>query len=189
MTGCRIHFPNAKAGGFLGHTQALRVFDTAKGTQLNACDEAEGLYYTTAGDEATFWCPLHWYEAHFAPGAGQRLVAMDTEHYEKECAEYIRRIEEGQIDSSASAAMSATCTKCGNPHGRKKPWNGESEDLCEACENARLDEINRISEHHERHPEECCCHTYLGRATWPTAPGDYVLIGYFALKRPVTMEV
>jgi len=31
--------------------------------------------------------------------------------------------------------------------------------------------------------------TYLGRATWPREPGDYVLVGYFALKRPVGTAV
>ena len=31
-------------------------------------------------------------------------------------------------------------------------------------------------------------HTYLGRATWPRKPDDYVLVGYFALKRPIISE-
>jgi hypothetical protein len=30
--------------------------------------------------------------------------------------------------------------------------------------------------------------TYLGRATWQRTPGDYVLVGYFALRRPTTSE-
>ena len=58
---------------------------------------------------------------------------------------------------------SPACTKCGTYHDRKKPWNGESEDLCDACEKSRVDEINRIADYHERHPDECCCQTYLGR--------------------------
>ncbi len=28
---------------------------------------------------------------------------------------------------------------------------------------ARLDEIHRVADHYEQHPEECCCDTYLGR--------------------------
>ena len=32
-------------------------------------------------------------------------------------------------------------------------------------------------------------HTYLGRATFPDAAGNYQLVGYFALKRPVNTEV
>ena len=57
----------------------------------------------------------------------------------------------------------ASCTQCGAPHTRTKPWNGEPEDLCDGCENARRAEINRVYEHHERHPDECCCATFLGR--------------------------
>lgn len=62
-----------------------------------------------------------------------------------------------------NAPTSPACTKCGKPHDRRKPWNGEPEDLCPACEQARRDEIDRIARHHEEHPDECCCETFLGR--------------------------
>src|SRR5437870_1422416 len=58
---------------------------------------------------------------------------------------------------------SPACTKCRTNHNRKKPWNGQPEDLCDACEKVRLDEISRIADYHERNPDECCCQTYLGR--------------------------
>src|SRR5438128_1325989 len=58
----------------------------------------------------------------------------------------------------------AACAKCGTPHGRRTPRDGEPEDLCDACEKARVEEIHRIAEHYRRHPAECCCQTYMGRA-------------------------
>jgi hypothetical protein len=54
------------------------------------------------------------------------------------------------------------CTKCGIRPRRIDRW-GSVDDLCEACEEARVAESYRIAEHHEQHPDECCCHTYLGR--------------------------
>lgn len=56
------------------------------------CDDGEGLYYTVAGDEATLWCPRHWYEAHFVKSSGQRLLAMTDEQYRKECHEHRQRL-------------------------------------------------------------------------------------------------
>jgi hypothetical protein len=56
------------------------------------CDDTEGVYYTIAGDEVTFWCPLHWYEAHFGPHPGQRLVAMTAEQHAKEVAAHRERL-------------------------------------------------------------------------------------------------
>jgi hypothetical protein len=53
-----------------------------------------------------------------------------------------------------------TCTECGKNAVHKTPWR---DDLCNACDQARVEEIHRIAEHYERHPDECCCHTYLGR--------------------------
>jgi hypothetical protein len=64
--------------------------------------------------------------------------------------------------ANANESTSA-CTQCGTHHNRKKPWNGQSEDLCDICEKARVDEIRRISDYHEWHPDECCWRTYLGR--------------------------
>jgi len=54
------------------------------------------------------------------------------------------------------------CTKCGL-HSRRVDHFGELDELCEACETARLDEINRVYQHSEQHPDECCCQTFLGR--------------------------
>lgn len=55
---------------------------------------------------------------------------------------------------------SPACIKCGqNVHSTDPRPNG----LCESCEAARLKEINDIYEYFTRNPEECCCHTYLGR--------------------------
>jgi hypothetical protein len=68
----------------------------------------------------------------------------------------------GRLSRDAEAA--AICTKCGKPHGRTKPWNGDAEDLCDACEKARVEEIHRVAEHYRLHPDECCCHTYLARS-------------------------
>jgi hypothetical protein len=62
-----------------------------------------------------------------------------------------------------NTARPPACTRCGNPHDRRDRRSGEPEALCQTCEDARRAEIERIAEHHERHPEECCCHTYLGR--------------------------
>jgi hypothetical protein len=57
----------------------------------------------------------------------------------------------------------SACTKCGKQHTRKKPSNREPEEYCKACDQALVAEVGRIAEHYERHPDECCCHTYLGR--------------------------
>jgi hypothetical protein len=37
--------------------------------------------------------------------------------------------------------------------------------ICESCNQARVAEINRISKHYDDHPDECCCHTFFGRAS------------------------
>lgn len=60
-------------------------------------------------------------------------------------------------------STSPACTKCGQLHNRVTPW-GKPEELCEACDKARLAEINRVYEYYEQHPEKCCCFMYLGRA-------------------------
>jgi hypothetical protein len=57
---------------------------------------------------------------------------------------------------------SLVCAKCGLHPSRLDPW-GKLDDLCEACEKARIAETNRIAEHYENHPDECCCDTYLYR--------------------------
>jgi len=55
-----------------------------------------------------------------------------------------------------------TCPTCG-ARPRRTDSRGEFDDLCDPCEQERVDEIHRVSDRHERHPDECCCHTFLGR--------------------------
>ena len=38
------------------------------------CDTASGISYGSAEDEVTKFCPRHFYEMHFGPGAAYRLV-------------------------------------------------------------------------------------------------------------------
>jgi hypothetical protein len=71
---------------------------------------------------------------------------------------------EGLGETSRGQEAAVACTTCGTPHGRGDPRNGAPEERCEACEAARVAETNRIAEHYEKHTDECCCHTYLGRA-------------------------
>src|SRR5262249_34046665 len=71
---------------------------------------------------------------------------------------------DGLGETSRGQAAAVACTECGAPHGRRDPRNGAPEERCESCEEARVAEIDRIAERHEKHPGECCCHTYLGRA-------------------------
>jgi hypothetical protein len=54
------------------------------------------------------------------------------------------------------------CTKCGINLRRMNHW-GEPDDLCDACEKARIEDGKRVADHHEKHPDDCCCGTYLGR--------------------------
>lgn len=61
-------------------------------------------------------------------------------------------------------STSATCATCGIRPRRTDPW-GRLDERCDDCEAARVEEVNRIASHHELHPDECCCHTYLGRAS------------------------
>jgi hypothetical protein len=35
-------------------------------------------------------------------------------------------------------------------------------DLCDGSESARRADIHRIAEYHDKYPDECCSHTYLG---------------------------
>jgi len=71
------------------------------------CDDSEGLYYTIAGDEVTYWCPRHWYESHSGPHSGQRLVPMTPEQHEKERAEHRRRIERSWREADEHVAHAA----------------------------------------------------------------------------------
>jgi hypothetical protein len=71
---------------------------------------------------------------------------------------------DGLGKTSRDEETAAACTKCGTPHGRRDPRNGAPEERCELCEEERVAETNRIAEHYETHPDECCCHTYMGRA-------------------------
>lgn len=57
---------------------------------------------------------------------------------------------------------SPACTRCG-VRPRRTDSRGAFDDLCEDCENARVEETLRIGEYYQQHPDECCCHTYLGR--------------------------
>ena len=57
---------------------------------------------------------------------------------------------------------SPACTKCRLHPCFIDRW-GNLRDLCETCEKARIDEISRICNHYEQHPDECCCDTFLGR--------------------------
>jgi hypothetical protein len=72
----------------------------------------------------------------------------------------VQDVETGENFAVGSATH---CKTCGVAHSRKKPWNGEPADLCPSCEQARIDELQRLATHHEDHPDECCCATYLGR--------------------------
>lgn len=68
-----------------------------------------------------------------------------------------------RTNASTSSATSPACTKCGNKPCFIDHW-GRFAQLCKSCEKARLDEIERIYAHHEQHPEDCCCDTFLTRA-------------------------
>jgi hypothetical protein len=57
---------------------------------------------------------------------------------------------------------SPACTKCGVRPRRVNHW-GKLDDLCDACEKSYIEEANRVYEHFQAHPDECCCETYLGR--------------------------
>ncbi len=56
------------------------------------CDDGEDLYYTVAGDEATYWCPRCWYEMHRGPGRGQRLIDMTLGQHAAECRAHKDRL-------------------------------------------------------------------------------------------------
>lgn len=61
-------------------------------TDTSPCDDSEGLYYTVAGDEVTYWCPRHWYELHSGVHPGQRLIAMPAEQHRQESAAHRDRL-------------------------------------------------------------------------------------------------
>lgn len=57
--------------------------------------------------------------------------------------------------ANANETLPAKCTHAPGP------CEGSQ---CAESEKARIAEVNRIAEHFGKHPEKCCCHTYLGRA-------------------------
>jgi hypothetical protein len=56
------------------------------------CDDSQGLYYTIAGDEVTWWCPRHWYDYCLGPRAPYRLLDMTDEQYRREYDEHKQRL-------------------------------------------------------------------------------------------------
>src|SRR5687768_7454040 len=65
-------------------------------------------------------------------------------------------------EPSPATPTPPTCPTCGI-RPRRVDNRGEFDNLCETCEPRRVDEILRVSDHHDRHPDECCCATFLGR--------------------------
>lgn len=87
------------------------------------CDDSEGLYYSIAGDAVTFWCPRHWYEAHYGTNAGQRLVDMTDEEFRQECAEQKQRFtKEWEIVSGRLKAAANILNGAGLPEEAGKIW-------------------------------------------------------------------
>src|SRR5438094_88731 len=42
------------------------------------CDSITGIYYGSAEDEVTKFCPRHFFEMHFGPNAAYELTSVDT---------------------------------------------------------------------------------------------------------------
>lgn len=68
-----------------------------------------------------------------------------------------------RFNRMTTSSTSPACPQCGI-HPRATNRRGEIEALCEGCERERVAGIYRVFAHHQQHPGECCCDTYLGRA-------------------------
>lgn len=60
-----------------------------------------------------------------------------------------------------ATTTSPACTTCGIRPGTATSHGFDA--LCKECNEARVQELYRITEHYEQHPTECCCNTFLGR--------------------------
>ncbi len=84
------------------------VDQVCEGSGRSRCDESDGMRYTIAGDEVTWWCPRHWYESVIGESAPYRLLDMTDEQYRKESQDYKQQllkdwdIVRGRLQSSAA---------------------------------------------------------------------------------------
>jgi hypothetical protein len=69
-----------------------RQTNCCEGGGETRCDDSEGLCYTIAGDEVTWWCPRHWYEGVLGPDAPYRLLDMTDAQHRTEVSEHRERI-------------------------------------------------------------------------------------------------
>lgn len=85
---------------------------------------------------------------------------------------YGKLLELAKRALSETSESSRTCPKCGEEFTREKVQNLE-DDLSNLCDACRKEEMARIRQHFEKHRDECCCHTFLGRAScYAPAHGD-----------------
>ena len=90
------------------------------------CDDSEGLLYTVAGAELTYWCPRHWYERVLGPGAPYRLLDMTDEQYAEEAAAHKTRIRERLKTASERLQQAAgILDHCGLTEQSGRLWEAD----------------------------------------------------------------